>query len=192
MESGRKRRGRHRSAGTSSAEAVAGLFDDHVWDVYGFVVYRLGNRADAEDVTQQTFERALKAWRSFDPDRGQAKTWLLAIAQNLVIDHHRRDRSKLNDPIGEDGVAEADLPAEPAPEPGGLPAPLADAIVKLKPRDREVLALRFGGDMRGTEIAEMLDLKLSNVQQILSRSLRKIRAELERDAAPKRKPRKRA
>ena len=46
-------------------------------------------------------------------------------------------------------------------------------------RDREVLALRFGGDMSGPEIAKLLDLSLPNVQQILSRSLRKLRRLLE-------------
>jgi DNA-directed RNA polymerase specialized sigma subunit len=49
----------------------------------------------------------------------------------------------------------------------------------LTERDREVLALRFGGDMTGPEIAKLLNLSLANVQQILSRSLRKLRRLLE-------------
>ncbi len=50
------------------------------------------------------------------------------------------------------------------------------ALEQLAERDREVVALRFGGDMTGQEIAQMLDLTLANVQQILSRSLRKLRS----------------
>jgi RNA polymerase sigma-70 factor, ECF subfamily len=173
-----------------SSEALARVFDEHVWDVYGFAAYRLGNRADAEDVTQQTFERALKAWGRFDPSRATPRTWLLAIARNLIIDHHRRDRSALNRPIGEGGVAEEDLPAA-AEETAGVSPELADAFETLSQRAREVVALRFGGDLRGPEIAEMLDLKLATVQQILSRSLRKLRSELEGpETKPARRPRK--
>jgi hypothetical protein len=55
-----------------------------------------------------------------------------------------------------------------------------------------VVALRFGGDLRGPEIAEMLDLKLATVQQILSRSLRKLRSELEGPVEKPTRPRKKA
>src|SRR3954447_20336574 len=175
-----------------SATAVARLFDEHVWDVYGFVAYRIGNRGEAEDLTQQTFERALKAWDRFDPARGQPRTWLLAIARNLIIDHHRRDRSELHRHLGEGGVGEEHLPAEDGPDASGVAAELAAALKTLNPRDREVVALRFGADLSGPEIAGLLDLRLANVQQILSRSLRKLRSELEsaelaEDRAPRRR-----
>ena len=56
---------------------------------------------------------------------------------------------------------------------------LLGALARLTERDREVLALRFGGDMSGPEIAQLMNLSLANVQQILSRSLRKLRGLLE-------------
>ena len=83
----------------------------HVWRVYGFLAYRLGDRDTAEDLTQATFERALRAWSRFDPRRASESTWLLAIARNLLIDHYRRDRSNLTEPI-EDHLA----PVVPGPE----------------------------------------------------------------------------
>ena len=167
-----------------STKAIARLFDEHVWDVYGFVAYRLGNRGDAEDLTQQTFERALRAWRRFDPSRAQPRTWLLAIARNLLIDHYRRDRSSLHRHLGEGGVGEEHLPTEEGPEMFGVSPELAAALATLSDRDREIVALRFGADLRGPEIAEMLGLTLANVQQILSRSLRRLRAELEGEENP--------
>ena len=163
--------------------AVARLFDEYVWEVYGFIAYRIGNRSEAEDVTQQTFERALRAWRRFDPSRAHPKTWLLAIARNLIVDHYRRDRSRLLRPLGEGGLPEEQLPSEKGPETAGVSPELATALDTLSQRDREVIALRYGSDLRGPEIAELLDLQLANVQQILSRSLRKLRVELERQAA---------
>jgi RNA polymerase sigma factor (sigma-70 family) len=168
-----------------SATAVARLFDEHVWDVYGFVAYRIGNRGEAEDLTQQTFERALKAWGHFDPARGRPRTWLLAIARNLIIDHYRRDRSELHRHLGEGGIGEEHLPADDGPDASGVAAELAAALETLSARDREVVALRFGADLRGPEIADLLDLRLANVQQILSRSLRKLRSELESPDLPK-------
>ena len=68
-------------------------YDDHVWDVYGFLGYRLNSREETEDLTQVTFERAFKAWERFDPERASVKTWLLAIARNAVIDHYRGNRA---------------------------------------------------------------------------------------------------
>jgi RNA polymerase sigma factor (sigma-70 family) len=62
------------------------------------------------------------------------------------------------------------------PEERGLgSAELADALAELTEREREVLALRFGGDLTGAEIAHVLGLSLANVQQITSRALRKLR-----------------
>ena len=61
---------------------------------------------------------------------------------------------------------------------------LIEALTHLSDRDREVIALRFGGDLTGPEIAAVLDLSLANVQQILSRSLRKLRGLLEPEGAP--------
>jgi RNA polymerase sigma factor (sigma-70 family) len=159
----------------SEQSNFARVYDEHVWRVYGFLAYRLGDRDTAEDLTQATFERALRAWSRFDPRRASESTWLLAIARNLLIDHYRRDKSSLTEPI-EDYMA----PVMPGPEERLTTSPeLVSALTRLSDRDREVLALRFGGDMTGPEIAHLLNLTLANVQQILSRSLRKLRGLLD-------------
>ena len=151
------------------------MYDEHVWRVYGFLAYRLGDRDTAEDLTQATFERALRAWSRFDPRRASETTWLLAIARNLLIDHYRRDKSNLTEPIEEHRA-----PLVPGPEEQLTSSQeLLIALGELSERDREVIALRFGGDMTGPEIAALLNLTLANVQQILSRSLRKLRGLLE-------------
>ncbi|HEU4658596.1 MAG TPA: sigma-70 family RNA polymerase sigma factor [Capillimicrobium sp.] len=155
--------------------AFSEVYEEHVWDVYAFVAYRTGSRADAEDLTQLTFERALRSWHRYDPERASVRTWLLTIARNLVIDHHRSDRSGLHDELDETSatVAGPGLPA------GTLDPELADALGRLSDRSREVIALRFGADLTGPEIAQMLGLSLANVQQLLSRALRRLRDELE-------------
>jgi RNA polymerase sigma factor (sigma-70 family) len=164
----------------SRSIAFARAYDEHVWDVYGYFAYRIGSRHDAEDLTQLTFERALKAWDRFDARRATAGTWLLAIARNLLVDHYRRDRSRHEEAIGDGEAGELLLGYEELEQPGlGISPDLAAGLELLGRREREVLALRFGGDLTGPEIAELTGLTLSNVQQILSRSLRRLRAGLE-------------
>ena len=153
----------------------AELYDEHVWSVYGFFGYRLRSREEAEDLTQLTFERALRAWSRFDPARASARTWLLAIARNLLIDHYRRRQ-----PAPGGDLAELEVSGEAELEAGlGLAPDLELALGELSDRERELLALRYGGDLSGPEIAELTGLKLANVQQILSRALRRMRARLE-------------
>jgi RNA polymerase sigma factor (sigma-70 family) len=164
---------------TGSQLEFVQVYEQQVWRVYGFLAYRVRDRDLAEDLTQATFERALRAWGRFDPQRASPGTWLLTIANNLLIDHHRRDHAGQSEPL-----QEAHEPAAPGPEARlGVAPELASALAELSAREREVIALRFGGDLTGPEIAALLDLTLANVQQILSRSLRKLRQALDDDPA---------
>ena len=166
---------------SARAEAFVEVYDEHVWDVYGFFGYRLSSRDEVEDLVQGTFERALKAWGRFDPQRASARTWLLAIAQNLLIDHFRRSSRTREEPLPEGELADLSLGAADPDERLGLAPDLESALAELSERERELIALRFGGDLSGPEIAELTGLSLANVQQILSRSLRRMRASLEAD-----------
>lgn len=163
------------------ARDFSAVYDEHVWQVYGFFAYRMRSRADAEDLTQQTFERALRSWSRYDPSLAKVNTWLLVIARNLLIDHLRSDRSAGQQPLDElDASHDALVAAPDAPDLGLDPA-LERALAGLGSRDREIVALRFGGDLSGPEIAELTGLRLANVQQILSRSLRRMRALIDED-----------
>jgi RNA polymerase sigma-70 factor (ECF subfamily) len=143
--------------------------------VYGFLAYRVDNSQTAEDLTQATFERALRAWSRFDPRRGSEITWLLTIARNVYIDDRRRDRLGPVQPLDERSG-----PAVPGPEEGYVArSEVLGALASLSERDHEIVALRFGGDLTGPEIATLTGLQLANVQQILSRSLRRLRELLE-------------
>lgn len=158
----------------------ADVYDEQIWNVYGFFAYRVRCRSDAEDLTQRTFEKALRAWERFDPERAPVGTWLLAIARNLLVDHYRADPAARQQPL--DDVEEERLGSEVPEADLGIEPDLAAALGTLSPRDREIVALRFGGDLTGPEIAELTGLSLANVQQILSRSLRRLRDELQPEA----------
>src|SRR5215472_7097913 len=159
-----------------SQREFVSIYDEHVWRVYGFFAYRLRSRQDAEDLTQQTFERALRAWGRYDERRAAVSTWLMAIARNLLIDHLRASASS------QQTVAEPEpglVAAAPDQHSIGLDPDLERALAELNPRELELIALRFGGDLTGPEIAELTGHTLANVQQILSRALRRMRASLD-------------
>ena len=148
-------------------------YERHVDAVFRFLLYRASTRELAEDLTQVTFEKALKAWPRYDPRKAAVLTWLLAIARNTLIDEVRADKGEL--PLIEEHAER--LRHKDAPRLGPSPD-LAAALAGLGDREREVLGLRFGADLSGPEIAEVMDLSLANVQQILSRTLRRLREEL--------------
>jgi RNA polymerase sigma factor (sigma-70 family) len=162
-----------------SAQAFLRAYEDHVGDVYGFFAVRAGSRRDAEDLTQLTFERAWRAWARYDEQRASVQTWLLVIARNAYVDHRRRDRTQYELELHEEEVAESGQAVQQDPQTRLGPTPeLAAAVGRLREREREVLALRFGGDLQTAEIAEMLGISVANAQQILSRAVRKLRREL--------------
>jgi RNA polymerase sigma-70 factor, ECF subfamily len=151
----------------------ASVYDEHVRRVYGFFGYLLSSRADAEDLTQQTFERAFRSWERYDESRGEASTWLMVIARNLFVDHMRASRAVRLAPV--DDLHLEGTPATPDRHSLGLDPDLERALGELGPREHELIALRFGGDLTAAEIAALTGLTLANVQQILSRTLRRLR-----------------
>lgn len=171
------------------AQDFSDVYEEQVWRVYGYFAYRLRSVSDAEDLTQLTFERALKAWDRYDPDKAEISTWLIAIARNALTDHHRRSRHRTGISLSEGKIAEADLPTEEGPEERfGVSPEVADALGKLSRSERGVIALRFGADLRGPEIAELLDMSLASVQQRMSRGLRRLRRLLEAEGSVPERP----
>src|SRR3954447_10032767 len=157
----------------------------HADQVLAFLRYRMLSRADAEDLTQLTFERALRAWDRFDPARASARTWLLAIARNLLIDQHRRATTAPRpNPLDPDELAQVAEAGNDLERILGVDPDLATALAELSRREREVIALRFGGGLENPEIAELCGLSLANTQQIVSRALRKLRRLLDGMAQP--------
>lgn len=156
----------------------ADVYEHHVDDVYGYLAHRCAARVSAEDLTQLTFERALRGWGRFDPARGSVRTWLLAIARNALIDELRRPVRET--PHAPEWTAELLEASGPGPEPMvfGPDPQLAAALGRLQQAEREVIALRYGGGLNAREIAAATGLSEANVHQINSRALRKLRADL--------------
>lgn len=155
------------------------LYAEHAQALYGFLVYRTNDRALAEDLLADTFERVLRARRGYDPRRSSEKTWIYSIALNALRDHIRRESAE-----------ERALERSEAARGGAAPPQAVDllderdalrrAITCLSPEEREAIALRYGGDLTVPEMADALGEKLTTVEGRVYRALGKLRAELTR------------
>jgi RNA polymerase sigma-70 factor (ECF subfamily) len=149
--------------------------------VYSYVAYRLGDGPEAEDVTSDVFERALRYRMSYDRSRGRPLPWLLGIARRCVDDALKgrgsADAEAVEQPSGEDLEGEAVRRIA-----------LARAVETLDNRGRELIALRYGADLSAREIGQVLGMKTNAVEVALHRTLARIRAELEETPAGARPP----
>jgi len=145
--------------------------------LYGFLAYRTGDRALAEDLLADTFERAMRARRGFDRRRGTERNWLYAIALNLLRDHARRAATEGR--AVERIRSGASLTAESGAEGVERRDELQRALTTLADEEREAIALRFGAELTVPEIAEALREPLTTVEGRVYRALRKLRAELD-------------
>src|ERR687885_2687688 len=79
------------SAARAEKPSLAAAAEQHLDDVHAYLLYFTGDRNVAEDLTAETFERACRRWRRYDPRRGSAKTWLCQLARSAALDHFRAE-----------------------------------------------------------------------------------------------------
>jgi RNA polymerase sigma factor (sigma-70 family) len=139
--------------------------------VYAYVAYRVGSGPEAEDITSDAFERALRYRDSFDARKGDAVSWLIGIARRCVADSAMRGV-----PTAElvDVVDPSELEASTAQR-----VDIAAAVTRLDERDRELIALRYGADLTAKQIAEVVGMRTNAVEVALHRALRSLREVLE-------------
>jgi RNA polymerase sigma factor (sigma-70 family) len=147
--------------------------------VYLYVSYRLGPGPDAEDVTSEVFERALRYRTSFDREKGTFLAWLLGIARRLIADAATARPEAL--PGEFDVVAPGDLAEETARR-----LTVAAALTALPERDRDLIALRYGADLTARQVGEVLGIEQHAAEVALARALGRLRARLEETDGPER------
>ena len=137
--------------------------------VYAYAAYRLGDGAEAEDVTSATIERALRYRSSYDAGKGDPAAWLVGIARRTIDEHYRRQALA-------DTVATVPERADDAFEDRSVERlAMAAAVGRLDPRERELIALRYGADLTARQIAELLGQRTNTVEVALHRALATLR-----------------
>lgn len=156
----------------STIEELFSAFSD---DVNSFLVY-FTRSIDVDDLIQETFIRAMKAFDKFE-GRSSEKTWLLQIARNVAIDHFRR-RSRREVAVNHQYFLElmsVDKSPEEIVEIRDTAAGLLDALDQMKRNYREVIICRAIFDMSTEETAKILGWSSNKVRVTLHRALRMAR-----------------
>ena len=137
--------------------------------MYGYLVYLTRDRSLAEDLAADTFEKALRMWRRFDPRRGSARTWLCQIARTTALDWFRAEERRQR---REERAAAPERVDAAFGE--GLSPDLGGRLVALSAGEREVIALRVLLELDGEEAARVLGISPTAVSTRLSRALKKL------------------
>jgi len=165
-------------AQAGEAEAFGLIYDRYLDTVFRFIYFRVGNRQLAEDLTADTFLRALKRIGSFTWQGRDLGAWLVTIARNLVADHFKSGRYRLEVTTGD--VLDADR-EDRGPE-GSPEAAVVDhitnvalltAVTHLNPEQQECIVLRF---LHGFSVAETAQAMGKNEGAIKALQYRAVRA----------------
>jgi RNA polymerase sigma-70 factor (ECF subfamily) len=159
------------------AEAFGLVYDRYVDQIYRYLYYRVGSHALAEDLTSETFLRALRRIDSFTYTGKDIGAWFTTIARNLVTDHVKSSRFKLevstadmldadqSNPDGDDGVETQVIERL-------RDAALLDAVRQLKPEQQECIVLRFLQGLTVAETSGVMGRSEGAVKQLQLRAVR--------------------
>jgi RNA polymerase sigma-70 factor (ECF subfamily) len=135
--------------------AFTQLYEENFDKIYRYIVFKIGDRTEAEDMTQQVFLNALKSISSFKWQGLRFSAWLFRIAHNQVVDHLRRKSKRGTVPIDESLVMSDSDPTEMAEQKVQIEQVVL-ATKKLTKAQQEVISLRFAGELSITEVARLM------------------------------------
>lgn len=149
------------------------LYDRYIRRVYDFIYYKTMHKETAEDLTSQTFMKALKQIRQYDTGKGVFSAWLYRIARNTVFDHYRAQRPTLDiDDVwdlssGDDVERDAHVSLQLSE--------VQEYIAQLKPEQRDIVIMRVWSGLSYQEIADVLGKTEGACKMIFSRTMKELR-----------------
>jgi RNA polymerase sigma factor (sigma-70 family) len=162
----------------SKTELFGSFYEQYLPKVFQYVNYRVGDRALAEDLTSDIFNKALSSFAKYDSGKATFPTWIFSIARNTLIDYYRRkSREQKFHREADSGVpVSSESPEEEVSRSEEI-GKLRECLSVLKSNEQELISLKFSGGMTNREIAQITGLSESNVGTILCRAVRKLRDE---------------
>jgi RNA polymerase sigma-70 factor (ECF subfamily) len=166
--------------------AFAEIYDLYLNRVYAFCLSRTGNQQEAEDLTAQTFERALGAIGRYEGRGAPLSAWLLRIAANLIVDRGRRSRPVVT--LGDDPLPES-LTEDPEDNPAVMverwerASWLRSHIATLPPDQQQAVRLRYWEGYSTFDLAKHMGRSEGAVKQLLHRAVGSLRVRLQEEGA---------
>jgi RNA polymerase sigma factor (sigma-70 family) len=155
-------------------------FNQDLDALYSYIVYRVGDRSAADELIAVVYERGLTRLYQFDPKKGAFAAWMFGIARNILNDTFRRN-GRCASEISLEALPPIQGRGE-TPEEQAIRAERFQLVIshlgKLSEGEREAVALRFGGELKYQEIAEVMKISVDQVGVMLYRAIDKLREAL--------------
>ncbi len=155
------------------------IYKQYYKRVFKYICYRINDQHMAEELCSQVFEKIIEKYNSFSGDEKTLESWIFTIARNTVTDYYRTKEKKFHFSL--DYIIDMISP-KPSPDEVILTKEnnsyLFEALLRLNEKERSVVSLKYGADLKNTEIAKLMGLSESNVSVILYRSLKKLKKSL--------------
>ena len=152
------------------------LYDYYADKIYRFIYYKTTHRETAEDLTSQTFFKALGAVSSFDLSRGNFSSWLYRIARNLVTDYYRtrKNTEDISDvwDLSDESDPAADLDTRQKI------LEVGKYLKNIRPEHREIVIMRLWDELSYQEIAGITGRSVASCKMTFSRAMTRLREEL--------------
>ena len=144
-----------RRAKQKDQRAFTELYEAYFDKIYRYVAVKIGDRTEAEDMTQQVFLKALQSISSFNWKGVPFSAWLYRIAHNQVVDYFRK-QNKRPDPLYDEALAVSDSNPQQMAERNMDIEQVLSATRQLTDAQREVISLRFTGELSTAEVAKIM------------------------------------
>jgi len=154
----------------------ATLYENYFEKIYRFVCYRIRDKQIAEDITSQTFLKALKGISRFSAEKGNFSSWIYRIAHNNIIDYYRGNRPNLD--ISKMWKLHSSDNLEKEAEIQEKMEQALNALQKLSKEHQEIVIMRIWEDFSYKEIASIIGKSEENCKVIFFRSIRQLKKEV--------------
>ncbi|MDD2472340.1 MAG: sigma-70 family RNA polymerase sigma factor [Dehalococcoidales bacterium] len=155
-------------------EAFGQIYEENFDKIFRYIAIKIGNRMEAEDLTQQVFMKALKAISSYKWKDVPFSAWLYKIAHNQVVDYIRKKSRQPETELNEDITAIEDNPYKAAELKVELEE-LSCALRKLTPLQQEVISLRFSCEMPIAQVAQIMGKKEGAIKALQYSAIQALR-----------------
>jgi RNA polymerase sigma-70 factor (ECF subfamily) len=153
---------------------LAGLYEEYYDKIARYVYVHIDNKEEAEDIAGEVFLRALKSLKSYREQGVPMQGWLFRIAHNLTIDYLRKMDKRRTVPVDSVVLSGNDNPADTA-ERNIEFARITEAMKQLTTEQREVINLRFFGELTSKEVGSVLGKSDGAVREMQRAAIEKVR-----------------